>query len=167
MHELRLDRSDRIWVTREFYQRDADDYDWLRKAQEWGISDIRCDPSRAEKELEDLRRIYGMYGLKRCPPHGKGFDSRITLWRNRLTVREDGHPRIYISRNCPNLINELRNLAYEEPRLGTLDTNRFAKGCSDHAYDSTAYGLAAFDLPGPDYKYVPKVVEHGWDRTFA
>ncbi len=143
MHELCLDQSDRVWVTKEFYQRNADDYDWIRKCEEWGSGEIRCDPSRAESELEHLRALYGVR-LKRAAPHAKGFENRIRLWRNRLNVR-DGHPRIYISRNCPNMINELRNLAFPEPRPGEVDRLKWAKGCNDHAYDDGAYGLSAFD----------------------
>ncbi|KKK91520.1 hypothetical protein LCGC14_2712120, partial [marine sediment metagenome] len=82
--------------------------------------------------------------LKRAAPHAKGFENRIRLWRNRLTVRA-GAPRIYISRDCPNLISEIRNLAYQELRPGEVTLGKWAKGCSDHAYDSTVYGLSAFD----------------------
>ncbi len=166
MHELCLDQSDRVWVTREFYERNADDYDWIRACAEWEAHEIRCDPSRAEADLEHLRRMYGLHGLKRAPPHAKGFDDRIRLWRNRLTVRNVGErvgePRIFISRSCPNLIRELQNLAYPEVRYGGDPEKRWAKGCSDHAYDSTVYGLSAFDRAGANYKYRPKVVTTGW-----
>jgi len=156
MHEGCLDQSDRLWVTKEFYKRNADDYDWIRKCEEWGSREIRCDPSRSESELEHLRKIYGLHGLKRAAPHAKGFENRIRLWRNRLNVR-DGTPRIYISRNCPNMISELRNLAYQELRPGEVTLGKWAKGCSDHAYDSGAYLLSAFDRAGADYSYRPKV----------
>ena len=162
MHEGCLDQSDRLWVTREFYQRNADDYDWIRKCEEWGSREIRCDPSRSESELEHLRKIYGLRGLKRAAPHAKGFENRIRLWRNRLNVR-DGTPRIYISRNCPNMISELRNLAYQELRPGEVTLGKWAKGCSDHAYDSGAYLLSAFDRAGADYSYRPRVIESGWN----
>ena len=149
MHELCLDQSDRVWVTKEFYQRNADDYDWIRKCEEWGSREIRCDPSRSESELEHLRKVYGLPGLKRAAPHAKGFDSRIMLLRNRLKVRsvgaKIGWPRIFVSRNCPNLINTLRNLAYPEPRPGETVLGKWAKGVRDDAFDSTVYGLSAFD----------------------
>ncbi len=167
MHELRQDQSDRVWVTKEFYMRGADDYDWIRKCEEWDSYEIRCDPSRSEAELEHFRRMYGLRGLKRAAPHAKGFDNRITLWRNRLKLRsvglEVGTPRIFISRNCPNLISEIRNLAYKEPRPGEIEGGKWAPGCSDHAYDSTAYGLSAFDRAGADYSYRPRIVESGWN----
>jgi hypothetical protein len=161
MHELCLDQTGKVWVTREFYQRNADDWDWIRTLGEWDGYEVRCDPSRSEKELEHLRKVYQTRGLKRAAPHSKGFDSRITLWRNRLKIR-GGSPGIFISRNCPNLIRELQNLAYPEPRPGEVVLGRWAKGCSDHAYDSTVYGLSAFDRAGADYTYRPKILETGW-----
>ncbi len=163
MHELCQDQSDRIWVTREFYQRNADDYDWIRKCEEWGSREIRCDPSRSESELEHLRKIYGLHGLKRAAPHAKGFENRIRLWRNRLRVREDGLPRMFISRDCPNMISELRNLAYAELRPGEMVLGKWAPGCADHSYDDGGYGLSAFDRAGADYSYRPRVIEVGWN----
>ena len=162
MHELCQDQSDRVWVTKEFYKRNADDYDWIRKCEEWGSGEIRCDPSRSESELEHLRKIYGVR-LKRAAPHAKGFENRIRLWRNRLNIREDGLPRMFISRHCPNMINEIRNLAYAELRPGEVVLGKWAKGCNDHSYDDGAYGLSAFDRAGADYSYRPRIVESGWN----
>ena len=162
MHELCLDQSDRVWVTREFYQRNADDYDWIRACAEWGSYEIRCDPSRSEADLEELRRMYQLPGLKRAAPHAKGFEDRVRLWRNRLRIREDGLPRLFVSRSCPNMISELRNLAHPEPRAGELNLKQWAKGCNDHAYDDGAYGMSAFDRTAANYKYRPRVVTTGW-----
>jgi hypothetical protein len=163
MHEGCLDQSDRLWITKEFYQRNADDYDWIRAFAGWGGREIRCDPSRSEKELEHLRRMYNIHGLKRAAPHAKGFENRIRLWRNRLRVREDGLPRIFISRDCPNMIQELRNLAHPEPRPGETDLHKWAKGCNDHAYDDGSYLISAFDRAGADYSYRPRIIETGWN----
>jgi phage terminase large subunit len=167
MHELCLDQSDRVWVTKEFYQRNADDYDWIRKCEEWGSYEIRCDPSRSESELEHLRNMYGLRGLKRAAPHAKGFEDRIRLMRNRLKVRsvglERGKPRIFISPDCPNAISEMRNLAYREPRPGEMVLGKWAPGCNDHAYDDIVYGLSAFDRAGADYSYRPPVsISRDW-----
>ncbi len=163
MHELCLDQSDRVWVTKEFYKRNADDYDWVRACEEWGSREIRCDPSRSESELEHLRKIYGLPGLKRAAPHAKGFENRIRLWRNRLTVREDGLPRMFISRHCPNMISEIRNLAHPEPRPGEVNLLKWANGCLDHSFDDGAYGMSAFDRAGADYSYRPRVEVTGWN----
>ena len=146
LYELRLDRSDKLWVTREFYKRNADDYDWLRAAAEWGLQEIICDPSRSEQELLDLRRRYQV-NLKRAQSPAKRFADRVHLMRNRLAIREDGNPRMYVSASCPNLIGELRNLAYDQPRVGEFAVDRWAPGVADHGYDAVAYGISVLDLP--------------------
>lgn len=145
MIELRIDQSDRVWATREFYKRDADDYDWIKKAAEWESGQIVCDPSRSENELLDMRRRYSV-NVKRALPPAKGFERRLMMMRNRLTVREDGKPRMYVSPDCPNLISELQNLAFDSPKVGEYDVNRWAPGVSDHAYDASCYGLSFLDL---------------------
>lgn len=160
MYEMKLDLANRVWFTREFYLRDADDYDWITKANEWGRNPIFCDPSRSEKEMEELRRKYGV-NLKRATV--KRFDDRVRLWRNRLALR-DGVPNVFVDFGaCPNLVSELNNLAFASPRVGEYSVDRWEKGLNDHAYDAGAYGLSAFDRAPPDYSYRPKVVESGWN----
>jgi hypothetical protein len=160
MYEMKLDLSGRVWFTREFYLRDADDYDWITAANEWGRNPIFCDPSRSEKEMVELRRKYGV-NLKRATV--KRFDDRVRLWRNRLALR-DGVPNVFIDFGaCPNLVSELNNLAFDSPRVGEYAIDRWEKGLNDHAYDAGAYGLSAFDRAGADYSYRPKIVETGWN----
>ena len=160
MYEMKLDLAGRVWITREFYMRDADDYDWITTANEWGRNPIFCDPSRSEKEMVELRRKYGV-NLKRATV--KRFDDRVRLWRNRLALR-DGVPNVFIDFGaCPNLVSELNNLAFDSPHVGEYSVDRWEKGCNDHAYDAGAYGLSAFDRPPPDYSYRPKIIETGWN----
>jgi hypothetical protein len=142
LHELRMDRSKKVWVTREFYKRDAEDYDWVRTAVDWGVTRILCDPARSESELADLRR---MYGIPLMRARSKRFHVRVGLLRSRLEIREDGKPGIYISPDCPNLIAEIPNLAYDQPRGQEYTTDRWLPGSQDHAFDSTAYGLMGLD----------------------
>lgn len=146
MHELCLDQSQKVRVRREFYKRNADDYDWVRKAQEWEIPLIICDPSRSEKELEDLRRRYGV-NIRRARPPAKRFEDRVRLMRNRLVVREDGHPGITFDPGCPNIASEIENLAFAQPRLGEYAVDRWETGANDHAFDDVCYGLSEIDLP--------------------
>ena len=160
MHEIKLDLSGRAWFTREFYMRDADDYDWITTVQEWGNNPVFCDPSRSEKEMLELRRKYGV-NLKRATV--KRFDDRVRLWRNRLALR-DGIPNVFIDFGaCPNLVSELNNLAFASPRIGEYAVDRWEKGLNDHAFDDGAYGLSAFDRAGADYSYRPRIVESGWN----
>ena len=142
LYEMKLDLSDRVWVTKEFYKRNADDYDWIKTLAEWGGGAVYCDPSRSESEMAELRRRYGV-NLKRSTV--KRFDDRVRLWRNRLALR-DGVPRMFIDFGaCPNLVSELNNLAFAQARIGEYSVDRWEQGLSDHGYDGCAYGLSAFD----------------------
>jgi phage terminase large subunit len=136
---------DRVWVTREFYKRDCVDYDWIEAVGEWNVPEIICDPSRSEKELIDLRRMYGLPGLRRARPIVKGFDGRKQRLRTRLAMRPDGKPGIFISPDCPNLIDEISNLAQKELRGGEISLNEWAPGLRDHAYDGLCYALGEVD----------------------
>ena len=150
MHEGKLDRSGVVWITREFYKRNADDYDWIRAAEEWGLLEIICDPSRSDKDIQDLRRRYGV-NLKRARPPAKRFEDRVRLTRNRLALRsvgqEQGKPRMYVSPSCPNYISEIRNLAFAQPRIGEYAVDRWETGLNDHAFDDVNYLLSHIDLP--------------------
>jgi phage terminase large subunit len=153
---------DRVWVTKEFYKRDCVDYDWVKAMGEWDSPSIICDPSRAEKELEELRRMYGVR-IRRARASVKGFDGRVGKLRRRLGRREDGKPGIYISPDCPNLIDELENLAFKELRSGDISTNEWAPGLKDHAFDGLCYALGEIDLEAPDYGYRPTIQRRGWN----
>ena len=167
MYELRLDLSNRVWVTREFYKRNADDYDWIRALAEWGTGPhgqkgnlpVYCDPSRSEKEMEELRRRYGV-NLKRSSV--KRFDDRVRLVRNRLALR-DGIPQMFIDFGaCPNLVSELNNLAFAQARIGEYSVDRWEQGLNDHAFDALCYGLSVFDRYFGPPPRIPVTVS-GWD----
>ncbi|KKL57153.1 hypothetical protein LCGC14_2238270, partial [marine sediment metagenome] len=154
MHEYRLDRSNKVWVTREFYKRNADEYDWVRTAVDWGVKRIVCDPSISEDALSKYRRMYRL-PLNRA--RFKEFRPRIEAWLRRLAVREDGKPQMYISPSCPNLIDELSNAAYDRPRGQEYDVDRFISGTQDHAIDDGGYALMDIDFPQPDFSYRPNI----------
>ena len=161
LYELKLDLSDRVWCTWEFYKRDADDYDWIMALKERNPNAIvYCDPSRSEKEMEELRRRYGV-NLKRSTV--KRFDDRVRLWRNRLALR-GGVPRMYIDFGaCPNLVSELNNLAFAQARIGEYSVDRWEQGLSDHGFDGGAYGLSAFDR---NYNIRPVTVRREFSRYY-
>ena len=46
---------------------------------------------------------------------------------------------------CPNLVSELNNLAFRQPRVGEFATDSWELGCSDHGFDGGGYLLSAFD----------------------
>ena len=142
MYEAKVDLSNRVWFTREFYKRNADDYDWIQQLAEWGGGPVFCDPSRSEHEMAELRRRYGV-NLRRSTV--KRFDDRVRLWRNRLALR-DGVPQLFIDFGaCPNLVSELDNLAFAQARIGEYAVDRWEAGTNDHGFDSGAYLLSALD----------------------
>jgi len=142
MYEAKVDLSGRVWITREFYKRNADDYDWIQCLAEWGSGPVYCDPSRSENEMLELRKRYGV-NLKRATV--KRFDDRIRLVRNRMAIR-DGLPQMFIDFGaCPNLVSELNNLAFAQARVGEYAVDRWEPGLADHAFDSVAYLLSALD----------------------
>ena len=159
MHELSVDLSNRVWVTREFYARNADDYAWVRAARDWELKRVICDPSRSEEDLRKLRNLYGI-SLRRA--RFKEFRQRVEPLRRRLAIREDGHPGLYISPSCVNLIQEIQNAAFDRPRGQEYETDRWMAGTQDHALDDVGYALQEIDLPPPDYNYRPKVAVEGW-----
>ena len=141
--ELKMDRSRKIWITREFYKRNATDDDWLNVAAEWNLPIILCDPSASEQDIRTWRMRYGV-NIKAAMAARK-FKERGRLWRTRLTIREDGNPGLYISPACPNTGNEMINLAHYV-RKGEDDAqDKFAPGTHDHAYDAGAYGMSYFE----------------------
>jgi len=163
LYELKLDLSDRVWFTWEFYKRNADDYDWITALAEHTQGSpavVFCDPSRSEKEMAELRKRYGV-NLKRSTV--KRFDDRVRLWRNRLALR-DGTPRMFIDFGaCPNLVSELNNLAFAQARIGEYSVDRWEPGLNDHGFDGGAYGLSAFDrYMGPPPKF--RVSTRGWEH---
>ncbi|KKL72645.1 hypothetical protein LCGC14_2082850, partial [marine sediment metagenome] len=157
MYELGLDENNKIWALREFYKRDADDYDWVGTAIDWKMKLIVCDPSRSDKDIYRLQNLYGI-NLMRAPH--KQFDVRVRLMRSLLLVGEDGEPGMYITPDCVNLRYEIPNLAFDSPRGQEFTTDRWESGALDHGFDGFCYGAQELiDMP-MDWE-TPTVVEHG------
>ncbi|KKN09494.1 hypothetical protein LCGC14_1046110 [marine sediment metagenome] len=142
--ELKMDRSRKIWITREFYKRNATDDDWIKAAAEWNLPLILCDPSASEKDLMTWRMRYNVNLQAAMAARDRAERGR--LWRTRLAVREDGFPGLYISTACPHTWNELLNLAHYVPK-GQEEPQKsvFAPGTNDHSYDAGAYGMSYFE----------------------
>ncbi len=67
----------------------------------------------------------------------KSAGSRVAGWtemRERLRVRFDGKPSIFIRENCENLLRELPNAVADERKPDDIDTKQ-----SDHALDALRY----------------------------
>ena len=143
MIEWKMDRSRKLWATREFYMRDATAYDWGEVLADWGASLILCDPSVSEKEIVELRKKFGIN--IRPAMSVRRWKARVEGWRTRLCIQQDGYPGVYISPDCPNLWNELLNLAYYIKKGSEEVEESFAPGTLDHAWDAGAYGMSFFE----------------------
>jgi hypothetical protein len=82
----------------------------------------------------------------------KTFEDRVKLWDEGTRIQHDGYPNVTITPKCMNLWNEMLNLAYKKNRYQEYANDAWAVGVSDHAFDSSSYGLSDFT-----YGNVPKI----------
>lgn len=158
--EVCQDTDGRLWATREFYKAQCDDREWVQTVREWNAMRIVCDPSGGYKKIDWLRKLYGVpiYLAKT-----NDFATRARLVGSRLNPAEDGRPGLLISPACPNLIAELKTLAYHQPQGRDYFQDRWEPGAADHAYDALAYAIMDIDMGMPDYSYQVDVRFKGWD----
>lgn len=142
LHVLKLDTRGKIWVTDEYYKRNAEVEDWMKWLREKNVTMVVCDPSIPEDDRVYLSRVYGV-NLRRAPT--RKFRPRYDFWAMNLAIGADGEPGIYISPTCQALIDEIPNLALDERQKGDLSIERWAPGSKDHAFDSSAYAGMTFN----------------------
>ncbi len=144
LYEIKMDRSRKVWITREFYKRSATDDDWLNVVAEWNLPIVLCDPSASQEDILSWRMRFNINIQPAMAARDR--QERGRLWRTRLQVREDGFPGLYISPDCPFLWNEMINLAHYIPK-GQEEPQKsvFAPGVNDHGYDAGAYGMSYFE----------------------
>jgi hypothetical protein len=149
IHEIKQDQSKRIWITDEFYKRDAKEDDWGQWLQEHHAQRVVCDQSVGLKRAQYWSQRYGIhFQLSRV----KTFEDRVKLWDEGTRIQHDGYPNVTITPKCMNLWNEMLNLAYKKNRYQEYANDAWAVGVSDHAFDSSSYGLSDFT-----YGNVPKI----------
>jgi hypothetical protein len=136
------DHGNRLYALAEFYKRNARDEEWMNWCADNGVKKVICDPSAAERDLELWRRTHGI-PIQRAK--SKRFDVRKRMVGNRLAKGPDGRPGLYISPDCPNLWDELMNLAHHRPRGQDYDIDQWTPGAVDHAYDALAYAIMEID----------------------
>ena len=162
--EWGVDQGGRFWALREYYSRDTDNTGWTKAAVDWGVTAIFCDPAGGFRRASELSATYGLpIFLARNPGGGSAnsFKYRQSLFGTRLRVRpEDNLPGLFITRNCPNLIAEIPNLALHKPRGQDYYVDEWIPGSLDHAYDASCYAIMELEGTIADWK-PPTVVEHG------
>lgn len=139
--ELKQDESKRIWATDEFYKRDAKEEEWMQWLADHNAQKVVCDPSASDKQIQYWRQRYGIYIVR---SRARSFDDRVKLWDDGTRLHEDGLPNVTITPKCINLWNEMLNLAYRKNRHQEYAHDQWAVGVSDHAFDSSSYGLSDF-----------------------
>ena len=139
---LGRDSGNRLWAIAEYYQRnsrESDLVDWLAAQKQLGAKLMVADPS-AKTWIEGLHRLSLPVTQARSNEQGL----RISLIASRLGGA--GRPAgLFISGRCPNLITELQQAAWHQPRGLEMLTDRLAPGCQDHAIDALAYALMEFE----------------------
>ncbi len=137
IHIMRQDARGHIWVTDEYYKRRATEDDWVEWLGSHHVDRVTCDPSLSDETLTYWGR---RYGIRFRRSKNRDRKSRRQFWRTQLS-----QDSISISPDCPNLISELENLAFKKPRGREYETDEWADGAQDHAFDATAYAGAAFE----------------------
>lgn len=134
--EWSLDEANRAWATDEFYERNAREEQWIKWLGERNAKEVYCDPSASKDQIALWRK---RYAINIRAAKDKSFMGRINLWRPNegLNIGRT----IFVTRKCPNLWEELLNLAQKQNRNGEW-VNEMASGVLDHAFDAASYGLS-------------------------
>lgn len=134
--EVLIDERNRAWASKEFYKRNCDTRELIAILASWNPVRVICDPT-AKADIEELRRA----GMPTRKAKDNFLPSRIRAVGARL-ADAGGEPGLYITPECPNLIEELASLAYARSRMGEgIETEHFAPGMADHAQDALGYAL--------------------------
>jgi len=136
--ECQMNEAGRVYVTREWYQRRAD-LGQILNAMGQFPNRVYCDPTA--KEVRDFLNRSGVGARK---ARSNDFQLRASLVGRRLAVVA-GEPGLFISPDCPNLIEELGALTYAKQRGQDILNDRWEPGSDDHAFDALAYALMELD----------------------
>lgn len=137
---IKQDESKRLWVTDEYYHRNATEEHWGTWLAEHGVRRVNCDPSISNDQAAWYSRKLGINFVPAMKM--RKFTDRFQFWGGVLSNGEHG-PKLFISPSCVNLIDELNNLAFAQSRHGYEKDVQWAPSCAEHGYDAVAYGAGA------------------------
>lgn len=137
-----IDHDGRLWIYRELYERNrrADELAPRILAAEPGFMATVADPEDAEG-----RATLAAAGLDTIPAD-KQVIPGIQAVQQRLAVAGDGKPRLFVSRACANLVNEIYEYRWADPRQGRAQDEKPVKE-NDHAMDAMRYMVMEADRP--------------------
>lgn len=157
VYEVCQDHDNRVWVTREFYKSRCTETELLNALGEFPPR-VYCDPS-AKDVIESMNR----HGVQARKAQSNDFALRVRLVGSRLALDPgSGQPGMYISPDCPNLIEEIAGLMYAKPRgMDEYYSDRWEPGSNDHGFDGVSYALQEIDT-GMRGRPQPSVVFQRW-----
>jgi len=135
-----IDEDDRLYIYDEHYERQQLlDYhaDEIKSRGDHNLIGTPADHDA--QDVAELRK----YGVTTTPAI-KDVGIGIQKMKARFKVQEDGRPRIFISRNCTNLIREIPLYRWEEPKEGRAEKEEPVK-VDDHALDALRYMIMYID----------------------
>jgi len=141
--------GDRRWVIKEYYQRHAQFGRFLGMLAEWTkaykVRAMFADPHNPH-EISTLFHS----NIPARKGDARSIETRIRVINNLLEVKGGG-PGLYVSPDCPNLIEEMSTYSYVDELRGEEErySDTLKKKQSDHAVDSLGYALLG------DYKRPP------------
>lgn len=143
---IAVDNNDTIYVVDEYYavgqtKGHADFILAKTKVMRYNILTTWCDPSGEQEQLD-----YASFGLY-ATPAVKVFDGHGQSWVNYGIGKvsellkpnpQTGRPRIYIFKNCVNLIREFESYRWKDFREG-LNAVEVPEKSDDHGPDALRY----------------------------
>lgn len=152
-----LDRDGTIIIYDEDYEAEANIIDFSRKIKNRGYTHVYADPSVVNRgpNKKSPKQLYQEQGVFLIPASNDEdfFISYLTkLLRDR---HSDGRPKILISRKCKNLIDQVKQAAWD-PKTISGSTHDKVKRMENHAIDALKYFLNSVGfMPGKLDPIVP------------
>jgi len=135
-----MDTSGRRWFFKEFYKSHAD-LGVLSVASKWKADEhvraFYCDP-HMDKDIATLTHN----GIPAYKGDARSIETRVRVINHLLGV-EAGGPGLYISPDCPNLIDEMSTYSFSDELKGDEEafSNVIKKKQADHAIDAMGYAV--------------------------
>jgi len=106
--------------------------------REWDETDPHYGPRYSDHDTQEIAE-YGLRGINLIQAR-KSPAKAIALLRSLMMLQGDGRPRLYIFKNCVNLIREIVGLRW--PKGTTLhNPNDLPIDKDNHAVDAACYGI--------------------------
>ena len=160
---IKVDRDDNFWVYNEYYETErTTDYhagQILARSPQTYFRATFGDPSGRQEILD-----YARWGLHISPANKQVLDKTTGTIKNsndqdwvnygieqvqqRLkTNAVTKKPRLFISKNCVNLIREFESYRWEENKNEGLNAKEVPVKANDHALDALRYFIVSYQKP--------------------